>query len=114
MIDREFEDGLFDCVIDKGTFDTVLCGDGSDRNSEKFLGEVYRILKPQKSVYICVSYGFPEEREFFFWNSKFEWDLVIHRVAKPTVSTVKIVEEEDTDEKNFHYIYVMRKKQKSF
>ena len=74
----QFEDGTFDCVVDKGTFDTILCGDGSDRNSENFLNEIYRVLKPSKSVYICVSYGFPEEREFFFRNSKWDWELTVH------------------------------------
>ena len=32
-----FEEGTFDAVIDKGTFDCVLCGDGSGPNAEKAL-----------------------------------------------------------------------------
>ena len=32
-----------------------------------------------------------------------------HKVAKPTISTSAVVAHEDKNEKNFHYIYVMRK-----
>jgi hypothetical protein len=31
-------------------------------------------------------------------------------VAKPTISTSAVVAKEETDAKNFHYIYVMRKR----
>jgi hypothetical protein len=34
----------------------------------------------------------------------------IHKVAKPTISTSAVVAKEDKDAKNFHYVYVMRKK----
>ena len=28
----EFENGLFDCVLDKGTLDCILCGESSTIN----------------------------------------------------------------------------------
>ena len=105
----QFEDGMFDCVVDKGTFDSILCGDGSAPNSEQMLNEIYRVLSPT-GVYICISYGIPEQRETYFKNSAFDWELTVHTVAKPTISTSAIVANEDKDPKNFHYIYVMRKR----
>ena len=101
----QFDEGVFDCVVDKGTFDSILCGDGSGPNSEQALSEIYRVLSPT-GVYICISYGVPDQRECYFRNSQYDWDLTVHTVAKPTISTSAIVTTEDKDPKNFHYIYV--------
>ena len=40
----QFEQGTFDCVIDKGTFDSILWGDGSGPNNEQTLNEIYIVL----------------------------------------------------------------------
>ena len=74
----DFEDGSFECVIDKGTLDAVLvynlnirfislnfinikCGEGSVTNAHKMLSEIHRALTA-KGVYIMISYGTPEHR----------------------------------------------------
>ena len=57
----QYQDGTFDAVIDKGTFDSILCGDGSGPNAEQMLKEIHRVLAPQ-GVYICVSYGVKQQR----------------------------------------------------
>ena len=41
----------------------------------------------ENGVYIWISYGFPENREAYFKNSLFAWDLSIPKVAKPTIGT---------------------------
>ena len=55
----QYDDGTFDAVIDKGTFDSILCGDGSGPNADQMLSEIYRVLSPT-GVYICITYGLPE------------------------------------------------------
>ena len=55
----QYDDGTFDAVIDKGTFDCIVCGDGSGPNAEAMLNEIYRVLSPT-GVYICITYGLPE------------------------------------------------------
>ena len=62
---NEFSPGEFNIVIDKGTLDSILCGDNSVPNAEKMMQEIYRVLGP-KGVYICVTYGDEEHRINFF------------------------------------------------
>ena len=104
----QFEDNTFDVVIDKGTFDSVLCGDGSAPNAEQMLNEVHRVLSAN-GVYICITYGVPESRLSFFQKKEYEWTVFQHKVAKPTISTSNVVNNEVKDDKNFHFIFVMRK-----
>jgi len=63
----EFHHSEFNVVIDKGTLDSILCGDNSVPNAEKMMQEIYRLL-PSKGVYICVTYGDEEHRSSFFVN----------------------------------------------
>jgi ubiquinone/menaquinone biosynthesis C-methylase UbiE len=60
-----FDDSSFDAVIDKGTFDSIVCGDGSSTNAEQMLDEIHRVLSPT-GVYICISNGLKEYRLHYF------------------------------------------------
>jgi hypothetical protein len=73
------------------------------------LHEVYDVLSPT-GVYICISYGTPEMRESYFRNPDFDWEIHVHKVFKLQVTNAGVVPEEGKDPKNYHYIYVMRKK----
>ena len=103
-----YDDGSFDAIIDKGTFDSILCGDGSGPSADQMLSEIHRVLAPN-GVYICVSYGVKENRQKYFTNKDFDWTVFHHMVAKPTISTSTLVAQENKDDKNFHWVYIMRK-----
>ena len=68
----QFQDGAFDCVIDKGTFDSVCCGDGAGPNAAQMLSEIHRVLKPN-GVFICMSFGKDQLRMPYFASGDFEW-----------------------------------------
>ena len=43
-------------------------------------------------------------------KNKYEWKVSLQKVAKPTVSVKKVMEELDKKElENFHFIYILKK-----
>ena len=104
----KIEDGQYQAVIDKGTLDCILSGDRSQMNVKFALNEIYRVLAPG-GVYICVTYGTREQRERYF--QRLDWSLTVHRVAKTTVETSKVVEAEKKDDQTFTWVYVLIKPQ---
>ena len=66
----EFKTGEFNTVLDKGTLDSVLCGDNSTTNAEKMLDEICRVLAPN-GIYICVSHGDEDHRKRFLVKKVF-------------------------------------------
>ncbi|KAL7689699.1 putative methyltransferase type 11, S-adenosyl-L-methionine-dependent methyltransferase [Plasmopara halstedii] len=105
MCSLEFADKTYDAVVDKGTMDSILCGEGSTANVAKMCQEIYRVLKPN-GVYFVVSYGVPDNRLSYLENKDLQWKVAVHTVPKPTVSAVQVSE---SDANAVHYIYVCQK-----
>ena len=62
--DMSFYSGTFDCVIDKGTLDAVMCS-GQNMPSVNLIREMHRVTKLNK--YFCIiTYGSPETRLDYF------------------------------------------------
>jgi EEF1A lysine methyltransferase 4 len=47
-----FPDSHFDAVIDKGTLDSLLCGEGTTAATGRYASEISRILKPGGSFVV--------------------------------------------------------------
>lgn len=77
----DFPDESFDAVIDKGTMDSILCGEGSTHNIGRMCEEVSRVLKPS-GVFIIVSYGLPENRLGYLEKEDYSWTVKVHTVRK--------------------------------
>lgn len=67
-----------------------MCGDGSGPNAEQMLNEIYKVLSPT-GVYICISYGLPDQRLGYLNRQEFNWTVMHHKIAKPTISTSAVV-----------------------
>lgn len=104
----DFGANQFDAVIDKGMLDSILCGDNSRPNCEEMINEVYRVLEGD-GVYVCISYGYPEERIHYFKNPDFNWEIKAQKVNKMTTSTLPVVQNLKDDPDYCHYIYVLKK-----
>lgn len=104
---KEFAPGEFNAVIDKGTLDSVLCGDNSVPCAEKMMNEIFRVLSPG-GFYICTSYGDPEHRKIYIKTPP--WEAVnVDKIAKPSAMVATNINADENDVKNFHYIYTMPK-----
>ncbi|EEF43166.1 EEF1A lysine methyltransferase 4 isoform X1 [Ricinus communis] len=75
-----FQTGSFDAVIDKGTLDSILCGNNSRQNATLMLEDVWRVLK-DKGVYILVTYGAPVYRLCLLKESCL-WTIKLHVIEK--------------------------------
>jgi len=102
MTSLEFPDESFDGVLDKGTLDSILCGEGSTSSVAKVCQEVSRVLKPN-GVYFIISYGVPDNRLSYIENADYGWTVTVHTIPKPTVSATAIPDTKDAT--SVHYIY---------
>ena len=104
----EFENGSFDVIIDKGTLDSVLCGESATEGIHKALKEVTRVLKSD-GVFVCVSYGIPEYRLPYFENTDGRWSVEIQKIKKPLSEDPETDGEGEEDvEEQYHHVYVGR------
>ena len=99
----EFANKSFDVVFDKALLDTMLCGENALVTVEKMMKEIYRVLNDE-GYYIIVSNANEDSRKLLFDENM--WEYSVMEIEKPS----KVLVIEDKDPKNFHYIYVLRKK----
>ena len=99
----------FDVAIDKGTLDSILCGESSATNVAKFLKEVSRVLRDHGGQYICITYGQPSFRLPYLERVELQWDVQIISVPKPLLTPDASFPNSDPNH-NAHYIYICTRK----
>ena len=104
---REFQDGEFNLVFDKALLDSILCGEEALETVKIMLKEIYRVLADEGYYIIVSNSGESTRKELFDLNL---WEYKFVEIGKPTKFIV--IDEKDKDPKNFHYIYILKKKVK--
>jgi len=99
------ESNSFDVAIDKSTIDALLCGDNAQLMVAKMTKEIQRILKKETGLYIAISYGKPESREFHF-----EQPHLSFRKKQFILYPSEVADDEEKKEEKSHYIYLNWKK----
>ena len=106
---KDFQDEMFNVVIDKGTLDTVMCSDNFIVNGRKMISEVHRVLVPG-GKYISITYADPEHRKKHFETKTWE-KILTEKINKPATSAKESKNPpQNNTERNFHYVYILTKK----
>ena len=102
---KEFQDEEFNVVFDKALLDSVLCGENALDTVKNMMKEIYRVLVDE-GYYIIVSNSDESTRKELFDENL--WEYKFCEIGKPT--KIIVIDEKDKDPKNFHYIYILKKK----
>ena len=98
----DFASMTFDCVLDKATLDSMLCGYDSFQVVQNTNREICRVLKPG-GIFVCVSYGAPSQRLDVFQQPDLTWTI-------EHATTPKVLQTEGEDEEaSVHHLYIMRR-----
>ena len=104
---KDFQEGQFNVVFDKALLDSILCGENALDTVKIMIAEIYRVLADE-GYYIIVSNSDESTRkELFDLNL---WEYKYMEIGKPTKFIV--IDEKEKDPKNYHYIYILKKKVK--
>ena len=102
---KDFQEGEFNIVFDQALLDSILCGENALDTVKIMLKEIYRVLVDE-GYYIVVSNSDESTRKDLFDDKM--WEYKYMEIAKP--SKMIVLDEKDKDPKNFHYIYILKKK----
>ncbi|KAM3403868.1 hypothetical protein ACQJBY_007145 [Aegilops geniculata] len=81
-----FGDGSFDCIIDKGILDAMMCGDDAPHGAYKMLAEVARLMRPG-GIYMLITYGAPKERLTLLNQVQCRWEVELYIMRKFEMSS---------------------------
>jgi len=103
----------FDLVIDKATFDTIVCSGFAFTRATDLLSEVYRVLKPA-GIYFLISHaGVAVRLPYLVADPEKPWKIELLRVEKPPLDGPPFGEEDEEfiadAGSGFYHIYMCTK-----
>eukprot|EP00547_Thalassionema_nitzschioides_P012103 CAMPEP_0194255602 /NCGR_PEP_ID=MMETSP0158-20130606/34803_1 /TAXON_ID=33649 /ORGANISM="Thalassionema nitzschioides, Strain L26-B" /LENGTH=285 /DNA_ID=CAMNT_0038994005 /DNA_START=140 /DNA_END=997 /DNA_ORIENTATION=+ len=105
-----FQDGVFDLIISKGSFDALLSTPGSVANVKKMNQECHRLLDESHGSMVIITNGNPESRLVYLEQpGDDEWwsGIGIHNLSKLQTERRHLIVKDAT---KFHHAYICRKK----
>ena len=99
----------FDCVLDKATLDSCLCGSDDAtilRSATRLLSEVSRVLKIG-GIFLCISHTSPNERRVLY-NPDLNWEVTVEHLPKEEGVGTLLEEYEGVDAPHY-FLYVCKK-----
>jgi len=100
------KDNSYDCALDKGTLDAILCGDSYYNNASNYLKEVARVLKPN-GIFVVITYGTPNSRLYYLSDEHKEDDrrnIIVGTQRNNALGwTVRYYKVPKSDEPRDHY-----------
>ena len=109
-----YKNEIFDLVIDKGTMDTILCGENNFLNIAKTTKEISRVLKTG-GIYLILSYAKPEERIWHLKREHLSFDIKVFTIIRKEVKGNNVQYNENYGQNNeyvnekIHYGYICKK-----
>lgn len=111
MQDSDLEKNSFDCIIDKGLFDSIACNMRSDEAIGNYMAEIERLLV-EDGIFIMISMGNPEERLKYIEMYDIDlpnftpWYTDVVALEKPRQLESEEFDEDDIN--SYYFIYLCR------
>lgn len=111
MQDTNLPENSFDCIIDKGLLDSLVCNVQSVTAVANYMAEVERILV-EDGIFICISMGAPDERLKFIEHYDIDmpnftpWYTDVVAMEKPREFDSE--EADDDDMSSYYFVYICR------
>ncbi len=99
----------FNCIIDKGTLDSIVCSENDQRKVESMCANIYKFLSPG-GCFICVSRGSPDTRLVYLQDQGLKWSIETIKVSKQPFNGSQKEIFDRLDNEPFYYVYVCEKK----
>lgn len=101
--DMNFAAGSIDAVLDKACLDSILCCEEAQKQAEKIIAQIYKVLRPG-GMFLLVATNHSETKLKMLERTEFEWNVIVEAIPKPGLLNLPL-----DDDVSYHYVFICRK-----